>query len=425
MKNLTILFLGLFLFACGSENSDSDSAENSKKDEVVEERLPSYSINADEGGVIRTDHGSVITIPAGAFVDSDGKPVKGEVQILFDEYHDFADIAMSGISMFYDSAGVTNDLKSAGMFEIDGKQNGEKIHVAEGKKLNVDLASLEDTPCYNFYKQDEESKQWNYSHTDNGKREDSLMANKLPNNPSNQELSNALSIDIDYTNIPELKMYRSLIWRYVGEKIPEMLTRINWKTAKITPVEGEDMVYNLNMNQNGKEFNWKITPIYTGKDLVKAMGKYESSINKMKADPNSIYYRPKMIRSVAIEGFGTYNWDIINKRDESQVDFPVLATVDGEVPTEMNVSLICLGEDIVVNYTKETLDKFSFDPKSRNVMVAIYDGGKVALLHPSKFKFLNQYKGKTEAVTVDLKSQGDKIYSREDLRELISGLVKA
>ena len=345
-------------------------------------------------------------------------------EIKFEEFHDFADIAKSGISMFYDSAGVRSDLRSGGMFRISGSQNGESIEVKEGKKLSVDLASIEDTPCYNFYKQEDDGA-WNYLHTDTGNRLDSLKQNQLPINPENQDLSNAISIDVDYTDIPELNMYRSLIWRYVGEKIPRAFTSMNWSTAEIKPVEGENMMYKLTVKSKDKNYTMKIQPILTGKNLELALSKYQHDIDKMQGDPNSIYYKTKIIRSVNVDGFGTYNWDIKNKRDDNQVAFPMLATVNGNKESDIRITLISATENIVVNYDKESLKNFSFDPKSKNMLVAFYNGGKIAVQHKRKFKKLEGLNGKKEYISVDLTARPEEDLSSEDLKELISELIRS
>ncbi len=421
MKNLVLFFSLLLLVACSNEKSSKSS------DEAVQAKTNdpnSYAISVEDGGVIKTEKGSVLTIPKNAFVDKNGNPVSGDVEIKFEEFHDFADIAKSGISMFYDSAGVRSDLRSGGMFRISGSQNGESIEVKEGKKLAVDLASIEDTPCYNFYKQEDDGK-WNYLHTDTGNRVDSLKQNQLPRNPENQDLSNAISIDVDYTDIPELNMYRSLIWRYVGEKIPRAFTSINWSTAEIKPVEGENMMYKLTVKSKDKNYTMKIQPILTGKNLELALSKYQHDIETMQGDPNSIYYKTKIIRSVNVEGFGTYNWDIKNKRDEDQVSFPMLATVNGKKLKELQVSLISASENIVVNYNEASLKSFSFDPKSKNLLVAFYDGGKIAVLEPNKFKNLIRQNGKKEYISVDLTARSEEDLSSEDLKKMISELIRS
>ncbi|MCB0477532.1 MAG: hypothetical protein KDC84_05185 [Crocinitomicaceae bacterium] len=420
MKNLILFCFTVILVSC-SQNETEKVAEKAPE---VEKDPNSYIVDVSKGAVIKTDQGSIIRIPENAFVDQEGKLVNGEVAIKFEEFHDFADIAESGIPMFYDSAGVRSDLRSAGMFRIEGTQKDQPVEVAEGKKLGVDLASIEDTPCYNFYKQ-EENGQWNYLHTENGVKPDSLVQNTMPKNPKNQDLSNAVSIDIDYTDIPELNMYRSLIWRYVGNRIPSTMTHFSHKTAKIVPVQGEALTYELQVQKDGKMHKMKIQPILTGKDLELALSKYQNTIEIMQSDPNSIYYKPKMIRSVQIDGFGTYNWDIKNKRDQDQVSFPVLAKIDGKVPHDLHLSLISYSENIVVNYSKDSFDEFSYDPKSKNILVAFYDNNKIALLNSENFNKWRKFNGQKELVTVDFSSKKNAVSSKDELKERICEAIKS
>ncbi|MEZ4937438.1 MAG: hypothetical protein R2799_07575 [Crocinitomicaceae bacterium] len=420
MKNL-LLYSSLFLFVACSQNENLEQVEN---DPQPIKDPNSYIVEASKGAVIHTEKGSVIRIPEHAFVDQNGNPIQGEVAIHFEEFHDFADIASSGIPMFYDSLGEKSDLRSAGMFRIEGSQKGQPVEVAKGKKLGVDLASIEDTPCYNFYKQ-EDNGQWNYLHTENATQPDSLISNAMPKNPGQQDLSNAISIDIDYTDIPELNMYRSLIWRYVGNSIPKLMTSLNHKTAKIIPVKGEALTYELQVQKEGKLHTMKIQPILTGKDLDLALSKYQQTIETMQSNPNSIYYKPKVVRSVEIDGFGTYNWDIKNKREKDQVSFPMIAKVDGKVPSELRISLISFSENIVVNYTKESLKDFSFDPKSKNLLIAFYGNNQVAVLKSENFTKWKGLNGQKEYITVDFNSKNGGVNSKEELKKLICASIKS
>jgi len=53
--------------------------------------------------------------------------------------------------MTYDSAGTKYHFESAGMFEIDGTKNGEKIFIAEGKEIAVDMPCKDLNNKFNFY----------------------------------------------------------------------------------------------------------------------------------------------------------------------------------------------------------------------------------------------------------------------------------
>ena len=70
----------------------------------------------------------------------------------------------------------------------------------------------------------------------------------------------------------------------------------------------------------------------------------------------------KVIRSIEIDGFGTYNWDIINKRE---IPLPLFANFDfpGKVdPRMVSLFLISPDENAVVKYDATGAAQFSFDP---------------------------------------------------------------
>lgn len=114
-----------------------------------------YTTIAENGGLLEYPSGTRIMIPANAFVDAKGNPLKGEVTIDYREFRDPVDVIVSGIPMKYDSAGAVGDFKSAGMFEINASVNGEEVFLAPGKTVNLDFAVTDTADTYNFYELDE------------------------------------------------------------------------------------------------------------------------------------------------------------------------------------------------------------------------------------------------------------------------------
>lgn len=121
-----------------------------------------YALNAEQGGTITYKSGSVIKIPAKAFVDKAGKPVSGKVDISYRELKDPIDFFISGVPMNYDSAGVNYALESAGMVEIHATQKGEEVKLNPEKPVDIALASHQSGGQFNVYKLDADKKQWIY-----------------------------------------------------------------------------------------------------------------------------------------------------------------------------------------------------------------------------------------------------------------------
>lgn len=87
----------------------------SEKDlEEAGQSLPTqlFILNAERDTVIQTRAGTVLAIPALCFINENGKPAKGRVQLTFKEAMDAASIMKSGLTSTTDGA----LLESAGMF---------------------------------------------------------------------------------------------------------------------------------------------------------------------------------------------------------------------------------------------------------------------------------------------------------------------
>ncbi|MGE3824232.1 MAG: hypothetical protein AB7G44_08395, partial [Bacteroidia bacterium] len=125
-----------------------------------------YLIDASKDTTIITKSGSQIKITANSFVDKNGTPVTGKVEIRYREFHDVIDIFMSGIPMTYDSAGTEYHFESAGMFEIHGFQEHEEVFISQTSPVNVLLASKWEGERFNIYKLDDKKGNWSYINKD-------------------------------------------------------------------------------------------------------------------------------------------------------------------------------------------------------------------------------------------------------------------
>ncbi len=119
-------------------------------------------INAETGGTITLPSGSMIEIPANAFVNADGSIVKGMVDLKYREFRKPTDFFVSGIPMTYDSAGTKYTFESAGMFDLNGFAADKPIKIATGKSLNVKMSSKYKEDRYNMYLLDTVKKSWAY-----------------------------------------------------------------------------------------------------------------------------------------------------------------------------------------------------------------------------------------------------------------------
>ena len=74
-----------------------------------------FTVSAKKGGKFHVPTGSELNVPGGIFVDAEGNPVTGDVQIRYREFHDAEDVILSGITMKYNENGAKEDFQTAGM----------------------------------------------------------------------------------------------------------------------------------------------------------------------------------------------------------------------------------------------------------------------------------------------------------------------
>ena len=169
----------LILFGCTTSEVVQKENKSKQEDEEIatviepmsfDAGADTYTVSATEADTIFAPTGSTILFEPNSFVDADGNAIKVDVKVKWQEFHSLGDIIASGIPMKYDSAGVAHDLESGGMFTISASHKGKPAEVAPGKSVEVNLASMQDTPCYNFYELDEKSGGWDYKTTKNGEK---------------------------------------------------------------------------------------------------------------------------------------------------------------------------------------------------------------------------------------------------------------
>lgn len=119
-----------------------------------------YAINTATPQKITYDSGTIITIPENAFVDKNGQPVTGEVQLNYIEYRDAVDFILGNIPMNHHLDGEDFQFNSAGMFKVGASKEGEEVFLGKDKNLDLDFKLTEKLPDLNFYKFDEQNNIW-------------------------------------------------------------------------------------------------------------------------------------------------------------------------------------------------------------------------------------------------------------------------
>lgn len=427
----SILAVSLTVFAC----TTSEVVQKEKKSEKETEELASvikpmtfdsgakmFVVRGNSADTIFAPSGSTILFEANSFVDADGNPINGDVEVAWQEFHTLGDIIASGIPMKYDSAGVAHDFESGGMFTIAANYKGAPAEIAPDKTVDVNLASLQDTPCYNFYELDEKTGDWDYKATKSGETVDkSLPAVNAETDP----LGTIFDMDLNTKDFSELANENILGWRATEDLNSKERSWIRQSTTLVRLAKkNTDGTYQLQAKDEDASKMYNVVP-YTEKEALADSRENEKMLDK-KADEIIAYQKDvaagKVIRSIAIAGFGTYNWDVIFKRENS---LPLFAKF--EYPSDVNPELVTLrlispDENFVVTYNSMEEPNFSFDPNKENLLIGILPNNELVSVSNQGFDAARGKK-KGASHTFTMTKTGLKLTSPKDIMKYMNQLI--
>lgn len=287
----------------------------------------SYKVDNSKGADIKHPSNSKIKIPKSTFVNKQGEEIKGEVEILYREIHDQAEIIASGIPMTYDSAGIRSTFESAGMFEIKGYQNGEPVFIKKDQPLTVEFCSKDADDHFNQYYLDTVAKNWQYIKRDNPvalenakpqsaedkaalkkldqkylpainaipkridsvkvvytKKIDKLEKPAQPAKPNKSSGRPQFELDVDYKEFPELAAFKNAQFEIGAENqnFDKSLTTVTWSSADISegPTKGKNYLLTLKLRDRVEKLI--VYPVLSGNDYEAAEKKYEDKFEKYK-----------------------------------------------------------------------------------------------------------------------------------------------
>jgi hypothetical protein len=118
---------------CGEERKMFTSTKSEELFTNIMPTVQQETIQANTHNMLQGQKGTRIFIPAGSFVDANGQPVNGKVDIALLEIATVGDFLKANLQT------VCNGqlLQSEGMFFIDAKAGGQPVQLAEGKQLQV------------------------------------------------------------------------------------------------------------------------------------------------------------------------------------------------------------------------------------------------------------------------------------------------
>ncbi|MFN8257343.1 MAG: hypothetical protein U0W24_16735 [Bacteroidales bacterium] len=283
-------------------NSDKDSSEPLLQLPIkgVDVPFESQFFNADSGAVLNYKTGSSVIIPASSFVDENGNPVTGKVELKFREFRDVADIYLAGIPMHFEQEGENLVLESAAMCEINAFKDGKALKIKQGKKIEIMQTSYTQNNDFNLYRFDKNEGKWIEKGKDTpldlnteltgktnfGMDEKTASLYNEPIKPKNiDEAKNSISVNFEESEFPELAIYKNV--EFVIDENDKTYNPshadIVWEDVylKKGPNQGS---FIITFTKGTKKVSYKVYPGFRDKNYENAMIVY----NKKLKEYNSI-----------------------------------------------------------------------------------------------------------------------------------------
>lgn len=292
------------------DKEDENKEIKNEKSEVSSEILDNeseFNWNFDEKEIfyltkkadtLTTIYGTQIFIPTNLISNLEDDSLAIQVT----EFHDWASISMSEIPMTYDSAGVEYTFKTAGMIDIRPVKGSYEFN--EGKKIKVNMVTLNVDPKFNHYIFDEENHQWVYA----GKEEivqsqsnDHLSVNQLekkeeklvkevkkcekrivqlkkqePQPPKKIDNSKYnFNIDIDPSDFPEFQAFKNMRFEVEeGQGFDASVYEVSWDNMELN--KKGDNKYQITLIKNNRKEKYTVTPTLGKDDYEKAFREYQT-----------------------------------------------------------------------------------------------------------------------------------------------------
>lgn len=414
-----------------------------------------FKVDASKDCSIKTKNGSNIMISANSLIDAMGNVLQGEVNLKYREFRDMIDVFLSGIPMKYDSAGVQQHFESAGMFELLAFQNDKPVFIQPAKMVTVKFASQYAGDQYNMYRFDEKTQQWAYLHKDSSKavkqdakktrakekieqidNEITELKKTVPVKPilADSKLKN-IEIEVKEDEFPEIAVYKNVKFQITGsEKIDPADANRDWDMVTVTKGANGNYLLHFERGKEIKEFS--CIPVFEKVDYAIAQKQFEEKYKKSqtlikekeKAKKQLLdkYIIAKSEQQVSLEIskregnygesvasnselvtrifqmklFGVYNSDC--PRNLPQGSLLALDLVDStkQALTVDKVYLVERNKNALYTYYNYDKNRFSYDPKSKNLMWGINSMNQLTIFSYANFDTLKVGKGEKRTLVM-------------------------
>lgn len=426
-KACSIGLIALFLSACSDapKQAATDSAASGKdqKEEVAptqthtdftysftneEKRFSFPNRNAQD---IKLPSGTQIAVPVNCFVDKEGKAVKGDVDLVFEEFLSPGSIISSQINMVYDSAGKRSNFESAGMFRINAFKGDEQLYIAKGKSIDVSLASPDPDKGFNAYYSTRNGDDWSYlgksSAIENTAKTGNLQAVQ-------EQIRNAVKpvkpveysaegkyfdLNLSHAYTHDLKSLLGIVWEYSGTNktndpaYNKAAYNRNWDFVSILPSGDKRGQYEIVLQNKDTTLKTTARPVFRGavldeqnKEFAAELGEFNKRMEAVYQEKKQAIAEASFLRTLSVKNLGLYNYD---RQYHAPDMIPVYANFDFGADSlkrlPINVYLITGNGLAVIRYPVYDWDKFRYSKKDINKMIAILPDQEICTFSSLRF----------------------------------------
>lgn len=423
---LGIGLLAVGLYACSDAPKQSASADVSSvttsapADSQVVSRDFTYQFDNEarrfsfpnrEAQDIQLPSGTQIAVPANCFVDKNGGNVKGEVNLVFEEFLSAGSIISSQINMTYDSAGRVSQFESAGMFRINAFKGDEQLYVAKGKSIDVSLATPDTDKGFHSYYSTRNGNDWSYlgtsTATANTRKAETLkdireqIKNAMkPQKPAEYSANGKyFDLNLSQTYTYDLKSLLGIVWEYSGNNKKndpasnKAAYSRNWDFVSILPTGDKRGEYEIVLQNNDTTVKTTARPVFRGavldaenEEFAKQLGEFNNRMAQAYNQQKQAIAEASFIRTLSIKNLGLYNYD--RQYHESDM-VPIFADFnfgnDSLKKYPINVYLVTGNGLTVIRYPVYDWDKFRYSKKDVNKMIAILPNQEICTFSSARF----------------------------------------
>jgi hypothetical protein len=125
-----------------------------------------------------------------------------------------------------------------------------------------------------------------------------------------------------------------------------------------------------------------------------------------------------VMRQFAIDGFGMWNCDQPQGFPKGAVVAARFVDQDGNSLAPEKVFLVDKARNTVYTYYRNNLDKFSFNPSSKNMVWAIFPGDKIGVIRAKEFR--EKYSQARGSCVFKFEISPNPVISKEDLKSKLT-----